>query len=310
MPVDPDIKKMVDQIMQIMPTSMEGVDPKEFRELTKTYDQMLGAEISIEKSEDMKIPVRDSELDARLYSDDSASDSIIVFYHGGGFVIGDIEAYDSICRHIARYSGSKVISVGYRLAPEFKFPTAVNDAYDSYRWIREKSEQFGANKDKIATMGDSAGGNLCAALSVKSVEDGYPVPALSVLYYPVVAPDYSSESFREFSKEYVLTEGMMGWFHKNYINNDADIASPFFSPMLFKNHEGMPETLVITAEFDPLRDQGETYASTLKQHSVKATCIRATGMVHGFLSHIGISENAKDLLIMGSSLAGHKLRSR
>lgn len=310
MPVDPNIKKILDQITHVMPSSMEEVDPVEFRELTKTYEKMLSSDVSVKETRELEIPAGDSKLNARYYSEDPTSNSLIVFYHGGGFVIGDVESYDSICKLVSKLSGSKVISVGYRLAPEYRFPTAVNDAYSSYRWIRQNADSFGVERGRIAVMGDSAGGNLCAALSVKSIEEGFPVPALSVLFYPVLVSDISSESFREYSEDYLLTKELMRWFQKNYITNDLDVISPYFSPMLFRNLEGMPETIVVTAEFDPLRDQGETFVNTLKRNAVKATGIRATGMIHGFLSYVGVSESAKDVLMMLSAFIGLKLRQK
>ncbi len=310
MPVDPTIKKAVDQMLQLMPENWDNVEATSFRQAAKAYDEYLKMDVPVSNVEDFKIPVDGAEIRARLYSNDPSSDQMIVYFHGGGFVIGDIESHDSICRVISKRSGAKVISVDYRLAPEHKFPIAVEDAYNSFLWVRENNQRFGISKEKVAVMGDSAGGNLCAALSVKCIEDREQVPALSVMFYPVVAIDLSSQSVREYSEGFALSEGISRWFHANYVRGVQDMLSPYLSPLTFGQLSGMPESIVLTAEYDTLRDQGETFVSALKKNSVEATGIRALGMVHGFLTYIKISKNARGILEMVSSLIGSVLSGK
>lgn len=308
MPVDPEIKNIIDQLAQYRPESTEGLTPARLREISASYGQMISSP-PIKDTEDFGIPVEDGEIGARLYVPDNDTDALIIYFHGGGFVIGDIDSHDGICRMLSRHSGCRIVSVDYRLAPENKFPTAVNDAFYAYRWIRDHADRFGVNPGKIAVSGDSAGGNLCATLSLKAIDEEYPVPAMLIMYYPVVAPDTASQSFREYSRGYYLTAEYMFWFNQHYSRGPEDMLHPYFSPALSPNIGKLPETLVVTAEYDPLRDQGETFVSTLTEKGVKATGIRAEGMVHGFLSFFPASHNARSILSMTASFAGSRLSS-
>lgn len=308
MPVDPDISLVLQQLSEVRSDFDSSITPQEFRNLADSFDRTFGNEIHIDRVEDIRIPVDKAEIKGRFYSDYPESESLIVYFHGGGFVIGNIDGSDSVCRMIAKKSGSKVISVDYRLAPENKFPVPVEDAFNSYRWIRENAERFGVDVDRIAVSGDSAGGNLSAALCLKAIDDEYPLPKLNVMFYPVVTSDTSSESFREYSNDLILTRGMMNWFHNHYVRSHEDLMNPYFAPILSDKISMMPETIVVTAEFDPLRDQGETYVADLRRNSVKATGIRAMGMIHGFLGYFPVSSNAHNILTMVSSLVGNKLK--
>lgn len=307
MPVDPDLKSALEQISKVMPEFNTEFSAKEFRDIT-TYDRSFGMQIDVKEVRDISIPVSGTNIKGRLYSNDPESESMILYYHGGGFVIGSIDAADAICRMLAVHSHSKVISVDYRLAPEYKFPVPMEDSYDSYKWVRENAQMLGIDPERIAVSGDSAGGNLSASLCLKALDNNYPLPRLNVMFYPVVTSESSSESFREYSDKLVLTRDMMVWFHSHYMRTEEDSLNPYFSPLLSHRLGEMPETIVITAEFDPLRDQGETFVSALRSKSVEATGIRAMGMVHGFLGYFPVSTNVRNILVMASSLAGKKLR--
>lgn len=307
MPIDPDIKEVLEQISPLIPKSFEGIDPVQFRTLSDSYALASMKKIEIEKVEDIEIPVSGARIKGRLYSDDENSESLIVFFHGGGFVIGSIETHDSVCRVMAKYSKSKVISVDYRLAPEHKFPVAVDDAYDSFKWIRENHEKYGIRKDKIAVSGDSSGANLCVALSLKLRDHKEELPKLVVLFYPFVAPDNTSRSYSEFSEGLSLTSSMMEWFGQQYIKSTEDLTSPYFSPLLSNGLCNMPETIIVTAEFDPLRDQGETFIGALRKRGVRATGMRGVGMIHGFLTFHERSPGAHNILTMTSRLIGDRL---
>lgn len=306
MPVDPEIKKLISKMVPYLPEKMDDVTPEEFRELSRSYRRFT-ADVPVTKVENLTISAGEVELKGRLYVDDEQSDALIIYYHGGGFVIGNLDSHDGICRMIAKHSRCKVISVDYRLAPEHRFPAAVDDAYRSYKWIRENASKFNVSADRIAVSGDSAGGNLCATLSLKAMDEDFPLPALNLMFYPIVSPDTSSESFREYSEGLYLTKDMMRWFNKYYTSSPMNVSDPLMSPLFSPLLDRMPETIVMTAEFDPLRDQGETYVSTLREKSVTVTGIRAIGMVHGFLGFFPISRSAENFLIMGASLAGRKL---
>lgn len=308
MPVDPDLKIILEQIAKLRPEFEGNFTPEDFRNLASSYDSSFGKPVDIREVRDIEIPVGNARLRGRYYSDEPEATSLILYYHGGGFVIGSVDTADGICRMLALHSRSKVISVDYRLAPEHKFPVPLEDSYESYKWVRENAQEFGVDPGRIAVSGDSAGGNLSASLCLKALDNSYPLPKLNVMFYPVVTADTSSESFREYSDNLVLTREMMLWFHGHYMRSDGDILNPYFAPLLSTRLGEMPETIVITAEFDPLRDQGETFLSELRLKSVQATGIRAMGMVHGFLGYFPLSSNVSNILVMAASLTGKKLR--
>lgn len=308
MPLDPELRNILERISAIEEVDFEVMEAAQFRQLVDSADlSMRSEEISIKEIRDLNIQANGRGIKGRLYADSPESDSIIVFFHGGGFVFGNIETHDSICRIIARYSGSKVLSVDYGLAPENKFPAAVNDAYAAYVWTLDNAEKLGVRKDRVGLSGDSAGGNLCAVISVMARDNGREMPRIQTLYYPVVAADTASKSHREFSRGYFLTGTMSAWFMKQYMNSEADLINPHFSVLNTEDLSRLPETLVFTAEFDPLRDQGETFVSRLKESGNRATGIRALGMVHGFISFFEFSSSARNFLIMGSKLMGEFL---
>lgn len=308
MPVDPAINEILEQILPFMPDNWDDVDPKEFRDEARARNQFMKFEVPAGKVEDFDIAVKGGVIKGRLYSPVNCTDALVIYFHGGGFVIGDIESADGVCRIVSNEGNVKVLSVDYRLAPESKFPTAVEDAYEAYKWANDNAGRLGINRARIAVMGDSAGGNLCATMSIQCIEDNYQVPALSVMFYPVVAPDFSSISLREYSNGLLLSEGIMKWFHRQYMDRDSDLLSPYMYPILYSRISEMPESIIITAEYDVLRDQGETFASLLKRNSVEATGIRALGMIHGFLGYVKFSTAAKNVLDMVAFATGQKLR--
>lgn len=309
MPLDPDLKKLLGTVSAIEEIDLDGIDATQFRQMIDAADLSMKTEvINLPHVEDLKIPVDGGSIEARFYSDSPESNSLILFFHGGGFVFGNVDTHDSVCRLMAKNSGCKVLSVNYRLAPEHKFPTAVLDAYSAYTWAREHATDLGIDRSRIGLSGDSAGANLCAVLSLKARNEGVPAPSVQVLFYPVVGVDYSSSSQREFSEGYFLSGKLSSWFLKQYTSSPSDLLNPYFSILGVGDLSNLPETLVFTAEFDPLRDQGETFVSRLKASGTKASGIRALGMIHGFISFFEFSGSARDFLVMGSKFIGYALQ--
>lgn len=309
MPLDPDFKELLVQVSALQNLDLESMGAAQFRDLMDTADvSMHNEEIQIQKVEDLQIPVDGASLRCRLYADDESADSLIIYFHGGGFVFGNIDTHDSVCRLISINSGCKVLSVDYRLAPEHKFPTAVNDAFSAYLWVLENTDKLGVSVNRIGIAGDSAGANLCAVLSMRLRDGKKQMPRMQLLFYPVVTADTASISQREFSEGYFLTGTLSAWFMKQYMNSMSDLASPFFSVLNSGNFSGFPETLIFTAEFDPLRDQGETFLSKLRANGTNATGIRALGMIHGFVSFFEFSGAARNYIIMASKLVGENIR--
>ncbi|MGC8497128.1 MAG: alpha/beta hydrolase [Thermoplasmata archaeon] len=268
----------------------------------------------LQKSEPVKV-VRDLNFEhhgikvsCRLYEPDNKFDALIIYLHGGGFAFGNVDAFDSICRTAANISGCKVLAVDYRLAPEHKFPAAIDDTYESYVWARDNCRLLGIDPARIAIAGDSAGGNLAAAACLRARNCNMPVPKLQVMFYPVLGPDLFSESLREYGEGYFLTRKQMYWFNKMYLSSDQDLLNIYMSPILAEDLKNLPEAIIITAEHDPLRDQGEMYIARLYDAGVPVTGIRAKGMIHGFINFAAVIPAAGSIASMIWFLAGQKLR--
>lgn len=308
MPVDPEISTFLEQISALGNIDLEQISAENFREAMDSSSISLSTnKENVGDVRDLEIPVKDGSLKARLYIPEVDSGSLVVYFHGGGFVFGNTDSYDGLLRFLCTHSGCRVLSVDYRLAPEYKFPTAVEDALAAYRWALENAAEIGADKNRIAIAGDSAGGNLCASISVICRDSGIRLPALQALFYPVVAPDVTSKSQRDFSQGLFMTGAMGSWFMKQYLNSREELMDPRYN-VLASNLAGLPETFVFTAEYDMLRDQGETFVSQLRKQGTSATGVRALGMVHGFLSFHEFSEAAKNYLMMASKLIGANMK--
>ena len=304
MVIDPSFKKILELFSSL---NLDNLDVYELRKIMKQYKVPEIPE-EVKDTKDYYLEHHNASVRMRLYSPGVETDSLIIYYHGGGFIFGDIELYDNICRKIANRAGSKVLSVEYRLAPENKFPAAVEDCYESYKWARDNAENIGVDPKKIAIGGDSAGGNLTASVTLKIKDSKYIQPKLQVLFYPALGADFFSESLREYGEGYFLTKKQMDNFGNLYFKHPADALNPYFAPILYSDLSNLPEAIIITAESDPLRDQGEMYLKRLYDANVPVTGIRAKGMIHGFLSFSGIVPAAENILSMVWALTGLKLK--
>jgi acetyl esterase len=209
---------------------------------------------------------------------------ILVFFHGGGWVIGDLESHDGLCRSLTNAVGCVTVSVDYRLAPEHKFPAAPEDCYAAAKWVADNAATINGDPQRIAVGGDSAGGNLTAVVSLMARDRGGPKLVYQLMIYP--ATDYfpDTPSMRDNADGYFLTKVDMVWFLNHYLTSEADAKDPYMSPIKANDLHGLPPAMVITAEFDPLRDEGELYAARLKEAGVPVVLKRYDGMIHGFLS--------------------------
>jgi len=208
----------------------------------------------------------------------------LVFFHGGGWVIGDLDTHDVTCRSLTNQAGCVTVSVDYRLAPEHKFPAAVEDAYAATRWVADHARELGVDGAKIAVGGASAGGNLATVVGLIAIERGGPGLVFQLLIYPVTDAALDTPSARAITSDaYPLTRADMEWFWGHYLRTDADCRHPYASPALAKSLAGLPPALVITAEIDPLCDEGERYAHALERAGVTAACTRYEGVTHGFV---------------------------
>jgi acetyl esterase len=234
---------------------------------------------------------------------------LLVFFHGGGFVLGDLETHDSACRLLCRHAGLHVVAVGYRLAPEHPFPAALEDASAAFTWARLHARELGADPARIAVGGDSAGGNLAAALSQLAVREGTPAPALQLLLYPLLDRTADRESMGHFAEGFLLTRADVAWFHSHYAGTvGADSADPRISPLRCRELSGLPPALVITAGFDPLRDEGEAYAAALQAAGTPAVLRRFDGLVHGFANLAVLSPACRAAVVEIASMLRHMLQ--
>jgi acetyl esterase len=215
---------------------------------------------------------------------DAAILPTLVFYHGGGWVIGNVETHDSTCRRLANKSRCQVISIDYRLAPEHPFPTPTEDALLAFRHIRDNAALFGVDPARLAVGGDSAGGNLAAVICQTCKQTGEPMPAFQMLIYPATDARLQTESHRLFADGYFLTSDLMAWFWQAYMPAGVDPTDLRLSPLLAPDMSGLPPAFVLTAGFDPLRDEGRAYADRLIDAGVKTTYVNYPGAIHGFFS--------------------------
>jgi acetyl esterase len=242
----------------------------------------------------------------RIYASDRRGvRPALIYFHGGGFVLGNLDTHDPICRSLAKESGAVVIAVDYRLAPEHKFPAAVEDAHTATLWIAANAEQLGIDARRICISGDSAGGNLATVVARRCRDAGGPVLASQVLIYPVMdLSSFETGSYRELAEGYFLGRAEMQWFAGHYLASASDGRHPEASPLLAPDLSGLPPALVITAEFDPLRDEGEAYARRLEQAGVPVTLSRYPGTIHGFVVMRGVLADGRQAILEIAKFVG------
>lgn len=269
---------------------------QEFRKFADGQGDQLGTlidgkPIPLRKIENRTIPGRGGDIPLRMYFPEQKEDvPVIVYFHGGGFVIGNLDTHDKVCRRICRDNKAIVVAVDYRLAPENKFPAAVHDSYDATVWVSKNIASYGGDSSRLVVMGDSAGGNLATVVSMIAKEKNGPSIAFQVLVYPVVDAHLATRSIKDLAKGYILTEELMHWFTDHYKRTVEDIEDPYMSPLLAKDHSGLPPALIQIAEYDPLRDDGKDYAKRLKESGVEVTLTDYEGLVHTYFTMPEISK--------------------
>ncbi len=286
MPLDPQVQILMDQMAALNAPPIHTLTPELVRMGIKmqlandTNEPEFVAQV-VNKT----IPGPVSEIPVRIYTPTGSGPfPVLVFFHGGGWVICDLDTHESLCRSLCNGANCVVVSVDYRLAPEHKFPAAPEDCYAATQWVAGHAAEINANSGKIAIGGDSAGGNLTAVVAQMARYQGGPNLALQLLNYPATDFTFDGPSIHENGQDYFLTIDDMNWFMNHYLNNDADKKDPQASPLQSANLRGLPPALVITGEYDPLRDEGETYGKRLKEAGVPVTISRYNGVIHGFLS--------------------------
>ena len=245
---------------------------------------------------DVMAPGPGGEIPIRLYTPDGKGPfGVLVFFHGGGWVVGNLETSDFYCRAVTNAARCIIASVNYRHAPEHKFPAAVDDAYAATLWIHEHAPEFNGDPARLAVGGSSAGGNLAPAVTMIARDRGRPPIVFQALNVPVTDHNLDSASYVKNGEGFGLTRAAMRWFWDHYLQSDADGAHPYASPLRAKDLRGLPPAFVQTAEYDPLRDEGEAYARRLVEAGVKVTLKRYDSMIHMFLGPDSIPDLGREL---------------
>lgn len=297
MPIDPQVKSLLQRLESMGGEPLYKLSPEAARRALAASRASIKEVISsIASAEDVEIVSPAGAIPLRVYTPAGPGPfPILVFFHGGGFVLGDLEMVDQMCRFFSDKAQCLVISVAYRLAPEHKFPAAVEDASFTLKWVAENAAKWNGDQTRIAVGGESAGGNLATVAAQIARDAGGPSLVFQLLIYPVVRFDFATPSYEEHGHSNNLTTKEMKWFKEQYLDNEQE-RHPHASPMFAPDLTNLPPALVITAEYDPLRDEGEEYADRLRSFGVPASCIRYQGMVHSFLNYSGEVEASKKAL--------------
>lgn len=256
----------------------------------------------------VQIPTRDgAEVLARVYTPAGGEGPfpVLVYYHGGGWVLFDLNVYDASCRGLANAAGCVVVSVAYRQAPEQKFPTAHDDAYDAYLWVKENAAEIGGDGDRVAVGGESVGGNMAASTALRARNEGAPLPVYQLLIYPVTNYAFDTQSYREQADAVPLNAELMQWFFNQYLSDESEGDDVYVSPLRAEDHSGLPPATVITAEQDPLTSEAEAYANALRDAGVPVEHAHYEGTMHEFFSMPMAIDKAREAI----NLAAKHLRS-
>jgi acetyl esterase len=297
MPINPKAKNLLDNMLKMGMKSPSSMSVKEARQMILNTIGEAPPSKPLASVSDRMIPGPAGDLPVRIYTPHGTGPfPLLVFFHGGGFVLCDLNTHDQMCRNLCDGADCLVVSVEYRLAPENKFPSATDDALAAARWAANYATDIGADPKRIAIGGDSAGGNLSAVTTLRIRDEGGPSLCGQLLIYP--ATEYynpGTPSLRENSGYFLTIEDMI-WFTEHYLNSESEAGHPHAFPMRAPDLSNLPPALVITAEYDPLRDEGELYANRLKSAGVSTTLVRYDGMIHGFFNFANILEEAREAM--------------
>jgi len=277
---------------------MEQMTPQELRAdraaKAEAMAPLAGLVQEVVRVENRAIPGPAQPIPIRVYWPDSGQKlPALVYYHGGGWVFGTLDGHDRTLRALTNASGCVVISVDYRLAPEHKFPAAVEDAYAALRYVAEHAPEFGIDPNRIAVGGDSAGGNLAAVACLMARDRGAPNVAFQLLVYPATDYEDNRPSLQEFAQGYLLTRPFVDYSWGHYLGRPEDGRHPHASPIKAESLAGLPPAMLITAECDPIRDQGEAYAQRLREAGVPVLSKRYEGAIHAFFNLSGAVDSGK-----------------
>ncbi|MGI6083307.1 MAG: alpha/beta hydrolase [Limnochordia bacterium] len=301
MSLDPQVKSLLQEMASLGAPPLTSQTPAQAR--MRPRMPVVGE--PVDYVEDRQIPGLGGPLNIRVYRPKRQLPlPVLVYAHGGGWVLNDLDSHDHVCRALANAAECAVVSVDYRLAPEHRFPAAADDVYATTCWVAENAASFGGDGDRIAVGGDSSGGNLAAVAALMSRDRGKPGICYQLLVYPITDYSFDTPSYEEFAEGYFLTRENMMWFWRHYLGDEADGRHPYASPLRAADLSGLPPAFVITAECDPLRDEGEAYARRLREAGVEVVLKRYEGMIHAFFGHAHKLDGGKEAIReAGSQLA-------
>ena len=296
MPVDPQIQVVLDALAALEAPEFSEQTPAQVREAFKAFSMAGAGEPEVGSVEDRTIPGPDGPIPVRVFRPSGEGTAGgLVFYHGGGWVIGDLDSHDSLCRQFCAGAGVVVVSVDYRLAPEHPCPAASEDAWAALGWVAANAVELGIDTGRLAVGGDSAGGNLAALMALRARDAGGPALGLQVLIYPATDLVMAHPSITENGEGYFLTAESMQWFCGHYLGVDREHGDPTdatVSPLRANSLAGVAPARVVTAEFDPLRDEGNAYAARLADEGVEVELDENPGMIHGFFQMGALAPSA------------------
>lgn len=291
MPLHPVI---ADLVATLPPTPDDGsvtIDPVAARRDEQTFVPAVEDRLPVEHVEDQVAATPAGDVPVRIYRDGAADRSgIVVYFHGGAFFSGSLDTHDFVARALAKETGFTVVSVGYRLSPEAAFPAGLEDCYGALRWAAEHGEELGWDDGRLAVAGDSSGANFAAVVAAMAHDDGFDALTHQVLFYPSVDLDFDESrypSLRENAKGYGLETAGLRPHNSFYLESGADPADPKVSPIRREDFSGLPKALILTAQYDPLRDEGEAYGTCLREAGVAADVHRYESANHGFVVNFG-----------------------
>jgi len=299
MPLDPQAQVLLEQMKAQGMPPFEQMTVAQAREVSLAFKDLEGAPEPVAKVEDHLLPSPRGELatGVRVYTPAGAPPlPLLVHFHGSGWTIANVDVSDAPCRALANAVGAVVVSVEYRLGPEHKFPAPLEDCYAATSWAAAHAAELGGDPDRLVVIGDSAGGNLAAAVALVARDRGGPKIAQQVLLYPATDHSFDTPSYRDNAEGYMLTREGMRWFWRNYLNNEEEGRNPYASPLRAADLAGLPPALIVTSEYDPLRDEGEAYGELLRAAGVPVKVSRYDGMIHGFFWMGGVLDRTRHLV--------------
>ncbi len=295
MPLDPEMARVLEGLAAAGTADLASQTPEEARAMFRQMSGLLPPE-PLAEVRDLALEGPAGPIPARLYipDPDEVPAPCLVYFHGGGWVIGGLDTHDGTCRRLAREAGIRVVSVDYRLAPEHRYPAAADDCSAALEQVAARAAELGVDPERLAVGGDSAGGNLAAVTARRARDRGGPPLRFQLLVYPVTDCDTDRPSYRENARGYLLEAPHMAWFWGHYVPEPERRLEPDASPLRAPDLAGLPPALVQTAEFDPLRDEGEAYAARLREAGVPVTATRYEGLIHGFAAFAPVVARARE----------------